>query len=203
MNILLIFIRNPVLGAVKTRLAHTVGPERALEIYEFLLDKTRQTALGTKAARWLFYTENEEQMGAWDGHYFEKKRQSEGDLGERMGAAFAEAFRQNRDARVVIIGSDCPDLTPDLLEKAFEALNSFNFVIGPVLDGGYYLLGMRRMEPSVFSGIDWSTERVFEQTVARIEALGCTYQTLPQLRDIDTEADWIEYAARQAGEKRV
>jgi uncharacterized protein len=129
-----------------------------------------------------------------DNAVFEKKLQSTGELGERMEAAFAAAFEAGAE-RALIIGSDCPDLSPAILDMAFAALHHHDFVVGPVPDGGYYLLGMRRFQADVFRGIAWSTETVRSTTLAIIQSLEKSVFLLPELRDVDTEEDWA--AARR------
>ena len=188
-NTLLIFIRNPQLGKVKTRLARTLGDVETLRIYHILLEKTRSAALGCQAERWLLYSDFVESNDVWHPDFFQKKVQHSGDLGERMEAAFQLAFEAGAE-KVVIIGSDCPELTGEILQQAFDGLDSFDFVLGPVPDGGYYLLGMKTLESSVFHNIEWSTETVLEKTLERIAAAGKSYMLLPMLLDVDTEEDW-------------
>jgi rSAM/selenodomain-associated transferase 1 len=188
-NILLIFIRNPQLGKVKTRLARTLGNEEALRIYHILLGKTRSAALGCAAKPWLFYSDFIDEKDAWDVRFFHKTIQHPGDLGERMESAFQQAFDSGAQ-KVVIMGSDCPELTGVMLDHAFELLDSADFVLGPVPDGGYYLIGMKTMEPTVFQGIEWSTETVRTHTIEKIEQARKSFALLPMLQDVDTEADW-------------
>lgn len=188
-NILLIFIRNPVLGKVKTRLARTVGEEEALRIYQILLKKTRAAAQECQVERWLFYSDNVDSQDQWPADIFQKYLQHNGDLGERMQAAFQQAFDIGAE-KVVIIGSDCPELSGQGLQQAFDQLDRADFVIGPVPDGGYYLLGMKTLEPAVFHGIEWSTETVRETTIKKINGVGKSVALLPMLSDVDTEADW-------------
>jgi rSAM/selenodomain-associated transferase 1 len=187
---LLIFIRNPQLGKVKTRLARTVGDAEALRIYRILLEKTRAAASGVRAERWLFYSDFVDDNDEWPAAEFIKKTQANGDLGERMEQAFQTAFEAGAK-KVVIIGSDCPALTGDLLQQAFDALDHADFVLGPVPDGGYYLLGMKHLEPTVFRGIAWSTETVRAHTFEKIKAAGKSCFLLPLLSDVDTEEDWL------------
>lgn len=194
-NVLLIFIRNPELGKVKTRLARSLGDAEALRIYHILLEKTRAAALGAAAERHLFYTESVTQQDDWPTAMFEKRLQSTGDLGERMAAAFQETFTEGAE-KVLIVGSDCPELSGDLLNSAFEQLDQADFVLGPVPDGGYYLLGMRAMEASVFQGIAWSTDTVRARTIDKITALGKSYALLSELTDIDEAEDWQGYLQR-------
>jgi len=195
-SVLLIFIKNPRRGYVKTRLARTVGEDAALRIYHYLLEQTRRAASAVQARRLLFYSDVIEPEDAWPETDFEKRVQSDGDLGARMEQAFREVFAEGAQ-NVGIIGSDCPALDGDMLETAFRQLEETDFVIGPTPDGGYYFLGMRAFEPSVFQGIAWSTETVLAQTLAIIQKLSKTVSLLPVLSDIDTETDWIAYKKQE------
>lgn len=191
-SVLLVFIKNPRPGYVKTRLAADVGDEKALEIYHFLLRKTRDVALQVDAERHLYYSDQIEIEDEWPSPPFVKKIQHRGDLGRRMCRAFEEAFESGAN-RVAIIGSDCPSLDGTLLSQALEQLEHTPVVLGPSTDGGYYLLAMRACYTELFEDIDWSTERVLQQTLARAKAAGLTYALLPALTDIDTLADWEKY----------
>ncbi len=188
---LLIFIKNAVAGKVKTRLANTVGETRALSIYRALLQHTRNVALGVEADRQLFYSDQVESNDEWPAEDFEKFVQQGPDLGARMHEAFQSAFKAHD--RVVIIGSDCATLTSQIVNDAFAALEQHDFVIGPALDGGYYLLGMRFFTPVLFENVTWSTDSVFTQTINKINTLGQSYTLLPELSDIDYEEDWNKY----------
>ena len=185
---LILFIKNPEKGKVKTRLASTVGDERALAIYRALLAHSRRVALGVNAKRYLYYANFIPERDEWSSRDFEKRLQPEGDLGIRMGTAFQEVLKDHKHA--ILVGSDIAQLKESILEKAFQALSEHPFVLGPARDGGYYLLGMNSFHASVFSSIDWSTDRVFDQTCDRIKALGSTPALVDELSDIDYEADW-------------
>lgn len=193
MNALLIFIKNPMIGKAKTRLAATVGDDRALQIYEALLGHTRQLALQVDAERLLFYSHFIDHDDEWSPRQFRQYLQADGDLGQRMTAGFREAFALPDTRKAIIIGSDCASLTPDIIAEAFRALDGHDFVIGPATDGGYYLLGMRDFHPEVFQNIAWSTEYVAQQTIDRITALGKSCAEVATLSDIDYEEDWARY----------
>lgn len=196
---LIIFIKNPIEGKVKTRIAATLGNEMALKIYTTLLELTMINALELNVLRHLYYSDSLELNDKWSNHDFLKATQVSGNLGHKMKVAFAEIFQQNKDLqkiKVVIIGSDCAELTPDLLSKSFNYLETHDVVLGPTYDGGYYLLGMNGYYPSLFDNINWSTETVFSETVNNTEQLQLTYALLPKLNDIDTESDWISYQKR-------
>lgn len=190
-NALLIFIKNPEKGKVKTRLAKTLGDDQALRIYLALLEHTRRIALSLEIERYVFYSSFIEKNDAWLATDFHQHLQSDGGLGKRMSIAFETAFQDHQ--KVVIIGSDCASLTTNIVEKAIKQLDSHDFVIGPAIDGGYYLLGMKMYEPSVFEKIEWSTETVLAATIQRIKSLQKNYYLLPELSDIDYQEDWEKY----------
>lgn len=197
MRTTLIFIKNPELGKAKTRLAATVGAERALSIYHQLLAHTRRVVRAVEARRLLYYSRFVDTRDEWSAAEFDKRLQAAGDLGARMQQAFAEAFAEG-GGPVLIVGSDCAELSPAIIEEAFRQLETHDIVIGPARDGGYYLLGMRTFTPEVFTDIAWSTAEVLQQTLARIPD-GYTYFLLPTLSDVDTEADWEAYGGQLGG----
>lgn len=188
---LIIFVKNPELGKVKTRIARTAGDEKALRIYLELMKHTRQIALESSVDLLLFYSQEINTKDDWSNEQFTKHLQVETDLGGRMKAAFQKAFEDHD--KVVIIGSDCASLNAEIIKNAFTALEDNSFVIGPTFDGGYYLLGMKQFEPSVFDDIQWSTDEVFPKTIERIQTLNAAYHLAPQLSDIDFEEDWEKY----------
>lgn len=188
MNVLLIFVKNPVAGKVKTRLAATLGDQKALDIYIELLKITKDVTLLVQAERHVWYSSKIDKDDIWDPDQFSKYLQMGDSLGERMLRAFENAFNDGAK-KVIIIGSDCPGITTEHIEKAYRLLNDSNVVIGPSADGGYFLLGMNRYLPELFSGIDWSTSKVLEQTKKILDQVGMSYAELEQLNDIDTAED--------------
>ena len=190
-NALIIFIKNPEKGKVKTRLAETMGAERALNIYRALLNHTRRITISLNVDRLLFYSAFIDRNDEWSESAFQKFLQKGEDLGMRMHHAFTTALADHEKA--VIIGSDCASLTTETIQKAFTQLDQHDFVIGPARDGGYYLLGMKEAHPQLFTGISWSTDSVLPTTIDRIELLGKSYYCLPELSDIDYEEDWKEH----------
>ena len=187
-NALIIFVRNPELGKVKTRLAAQVGKEKALEIYIRLLQHTKEVALQTHCEKFVFATESLKDE-TWKG--FKTEYQVEGDLGVKMLDAFDHLLKKNYE-KVVIIGSDCPGLLSNHINNAFAELNNFDVVLGPAKDGGYYLLGMKKLHSAIFSGKNWSTDTVFIDTVKSIKALNLTFYQLETLADVDEEKDLPE-----------
>ncbi len=188
---LIILVRNPELGKVKTRLAQTLGDQRALDIYLALLQHTRQIAEHTAASRLLFYSHFIDHDDNWPSESFDKFLQEQGDLGAKITAGFQKAFEHHN--QVLIIGSDCASLTAAIIEEGFEALKTHDFVLGPALDGGYYLLGMNKFTPSLFEDIPWSTDQVATLSLDKMKAIGGSYHLLPTLSDIDYAEDWEKY----------
>lgn len=190
---LLLFIKNPIPGKTKTRLAGDVGNEMALKMYHQLTNWTREQALGLTATdRHLYYSNEVTANDAWREQDFHKHLQHPGDLGERMLDGFRIAFEEGYD-KVIIIGSDCPGIDTDYLIEAFAALDDHDVVIGPALDGGYTLLGMRTFTPTLFKNIAWSTSEVLPATLARAAAAGRSVSQLKPLSDVDYLADWLGY----------
>lgn len=185
---LIIFIKNPEPGTVKTRLAKTIGNESALKVYHKLLNITRDVTKKVKCRRQLWYSTFIDQDDSWSAADYEKKLQQGNSLGARMSYSFKQAF-DNGAGRAVIIGSDCAALEPGHIEEAFLKLKDHDLVIGPSRDGGYYLLGMSGFYPKLFEEKAWSTQSVFDDTVVQAQQLGLEVATLPKLNDIDTEED--------------
>lgn len=137
-------------------------------------------------------------MRSWLGDAFAYEPQSEGDLGERMAAAISARLEEGA-ARVVLIGTDCPTVSAATVRAAFDALDSGDVVFGPAADGGYYLIGMRRLHDSLFLGIPWSSERTLRESLERVRAAGLRVALLDVMRDIDTAEDWRAYGGAGAG----
>lgn len=185
-NYLIIFCKNPVLGRCKTRLAASIGPEKALAVYHFLLDHTAQITRQVTAKRIVFYSQEILHNDAFDAQYFYKDQQEGVDLGERMANALEKSFAHGAK-KALIIGSDLYDITPELIEQAFEALETHETVIGPAKDGGYYLIGMRTLNSEVFKGKNWGTSSVLSDTLSNLNtSLTCL---LPEKNDIDQIED--------------
>ncbi len=185
-NALIIFVRNPVLGKVKTRLAATIGNKKTLMLYNQLLQHTQAITTNLPLTKFVYYADYLNEDDLWNG--FEKRLQHGNDLGERMKNAFAELFDAGFK-NICIIGSDCYELSSDILADAFEKLHIVDVVAGPVSDGGYYILGMNKPVPKFFINKEWSTDTVFADTIKDAAALNLRLHQLPMLNDIDTEAD--------------
>lgn len=182
---LIIFVRNPELGKVKTRLAAQIGDEKALNVYRKLLAHTKELAVETGTDVFVFATE------ALSDDYWNQftiAQQKGDDLGQKMQSAFEAVFNKGYE-KVVIIGSDCPELSCAHIQEAFQSLDEKDVVIGPAKDGGYYLLGMKKIHEKLFHNKAWSTAKVFEETITAINELQLSYKQLETLRDVDEEKD--------------
>lgn len=190
-NALILFVRNSEKGKVKTRLSKDLGDEKTLEVYKFLLQYTRDISLAGNCSHFVFYSSYIHVNDVFDDNLFTKFTQEGADLGERMKHAFEKVLGLGCK-KVCIIGSDCYELQTEILDEAFEKLDSNEVVIGPAKDGGYYLLGMRQVYNELFIQKDWGTSSVFDDTIQSITTLELTYAELPLLNDIDTIEDLLE-----------
>ena len=186
----IVFAKNPRLGKVKTRLAQGVGDDMALAIYRELLHHTREVVSDLNVSSYLYYDDHIADDD-WSDEIFNKRVQCQGNLGLRMKTAFAEVCIQHK--HVLIVGSDCPQLSSFHIEDAVSHLESHDVVIGPTFDGGYYLLGMKDVHEPLFDDIPWSTEEVFQITIDRARFLSLSVGLLPRLSDIDYKEDWDQY----------
>ena len=190
-NALIVFQKNAVLGKVKSRLAATIGEEKALEIYKSLLLHTySETRKLNGIDTWIFFSDFIEPESGYMAEY--KETQIGEDLGERMSNAFQKLFQKGYK-KVVIIGTDCPEIQSSDIDAAFQSLEKKEVCIGPALDGGYYLLGMRRFNESLFQNIPWSSPEVAKITLEILNFDQVSYELLKTLRDIDTEEDLIAF----------
>ncbi|GEO06770.1 hypothetical protein AAE02nite_44340 [Adhaeribacter aerolatus] len=187
-NLLIIFVKNPVIGKVKTRLAATIGPEKALAIYQQLLAHTREITYDLSCDKALYYADFLPAEDDWDSTVYTKYLQVDGDLGDRMSQAFQDGFTRQYN-RICIIGSDCFELNAAIIQQAFQKLEAHDAVIGPSADGGYYLLGLTQPQPALFLNKHWSTDTVLRDTLWDLKAKGLTVTLLPTLTDVDEEKD--------------
>ncbi|GAA4196208.1 TIGR04282 family arsenosugar biosynthesis glycosyltransferase [Pedobacter jeongneungensis] len=185
---LIIFVRHPELGKVKTRLAKSIGDEKALAVYNLLLSHTLQITIPVNCHKFIYYTDQVIAHDIWTFPGYTKRQQFGADLGERMSNSFKELFEQGFK-RVMIIGSDCYQLKTAIIEQAIDRLADNDAVIGPTFDGGYYLLGLNRYVPELFTDKSWSTDQVTHQTIATVNQLELTYSLMQKLHDVDEVAD--------------
>lgn len=197
---LIIFVKNKIEGKVKTRLAAGIGQQKAMEVYDKLLDHTHLASRCLTCEKTVYFSEFIEKEGIWADGNFALALQRGRELGERMYQAFDSQFAKGAE-RVCIIGSDTFEITPEIIRSAFEALKENDVVIGPAQDGGYYLLGMKELQPELFQHKSWSTESVLDQTISDLDRLHLRYSLLPELNDIDRKEDWLEYQRRNQAVK--
>jgi hypothetical protein len=189
-ELLMIFVKNPVAGKVKTRLAKTIGPEKAMEVYQHLIDHTRAVTESLPVDKAVFYSDEIDTTDAWTSSLFQKFDQEGSDLGKRMYNAFKLGFGKAY-RKIVVIGSDTFDITSEIISESFQLLERNNFVLGPSHDGGYYLLGMSAMHAQLFRNKKWSSENVLHDTLVDIRNMNGSYHLLPELVDVDTEEDLL------------
>jgi len=190
---LIIFTRYPEPGKTKTRLIPALGSIGAAKVqqqmaeYTVLQAQELQKAIGI-SVEMRFAGGNLQLMQDWLGLELLYQSQGEGDLGSRMARSLFDAFQKSAEY-VIIIGTDCPGLTSQILVTAFQELRTVDLVLGPAIDGGYYLIGLRRFIPELFANIDWGTSQVLQQTVAIAAKLGVSHTYLPALADVDRPED--------------
>jgi rSAM/selenodomain-associated transferase 1 len=200
---LLVFAREPELGRVKTRLAAGIGAEAALAVYRELLALTAAAVAAAQvpATVWLAeaptVADPAQPRPEWPGLPWRVQPAADS-LGARMAQAFAAAFAAGA-GRVVVIGTDCPGLSAALLRQAFDELLTHELVVGPADDGGYYLLGMNKLEADLFSNKAWSTATVLPDTLADAARLGLRVARLPTLHDVDSAQDLATWRGHPAG----
>lgn len=195
-NQLIIFARVPQSGKNKTRLIPALGPEKATEIYRLLARKTLDSAAGVRSipeslrVSIVFTGGSLDEARAAFGQPFQYASQCGDTLGDRLKFAVSAAFDSGAQ-KVVVIGTDCPELTSVDLETAFGELGGNDLVLGPALDGGYYLIGIRSYQPRLFEEVEWSTQQVYDQTLERAKSLNLKVHSLRSLSDVDYPEDLI------------
>lgn len=184
-------------GRVKTRLAKRIGARPAAVIYRSFVAAlvTRFALTGDDRVLCFAPPSQREAFIKAGGSSWRATAQTEGDLGRRMTTFFEQTFARGAE-RVVLIGSDSPDLPIEYVQQAFRTLEHDDVVLGPTEDGGYYLVGMSGLHVEIFAGIDWSTASVWQQTTERITAANLTSAHLPRWYDVDEAADLARLRAR-------
>lgn len=192
---IIVFVRYPVEGKVKTRLAATLGNKVAKELYKNFAEAVINSVKKIKNTyKYVFYSDKNEKplIKKWLGINFIYAAQSGNDLGERMKEAFRIVFSHGAK-KAVIVGTDIPDLSKEIINKGIEALENSDVVIGPCKDGGYYLLGIKKYYPQIFEDIKYSSANVLAQTLKKIKESNLTVTLINELQDIDTEGDLIKW----------
>jgi rSAM/selenodomain-associated transferase 2/rSAM/selenodomain-associated transferase 1 len=215
---IIIFTRYPEPGTTKTRMIPELGPEGAAELQRQMTEhiKAQVDELCTCqpfAVEIRYEGGNDNLMAQWLGQGVNYCRQGSGDIGLRMGRALQDAFEQGCKT-VLIIGSDIPDITPGIMQIAFDKLEQKDLVLGPAADGGYYLIGVKRntfrhWHPQIFKNVSWGTERVLPETLCIAKKLNLKFSLLDILRDVDRPEDlgvWQHASGPprlSAGSKRI
>lgn len=196
---MLFFVKYPVEGKVKTRLAAKLGEEIVIELYKsFVLDMLSTIQQLNVPFRICFYPDSaRDKVKEWLGEKYAYMSQGGSNLGDRMKNALIHTFEEGF-SRAILIGSDSPDLPATFLIEALQSLESHHAVIGPSSDGGYYLIGFSQAHflLNAFDGISWSTENVFQQTIDVLEGHSKDVHILPQWFDVDTHTDLRELIER-------
>lgn len=184
-ELVIVFVKNIKLGKVKTRLAKTIGNHAAFEVYKELVKVTELATENLDTTLRIYFSDSI--VGTkWENAY--KAIQNGKDLGERMKNAFLKGFEDGYD-RIVLIGSDLPDINASHIQKGLEALKSYEVVFGPAEDGGYYLIGMSKMNTNIFENKPWSQSHLLTETISELKHNNTTFTTLQVLNDIDTFED--------------
>ncbi|WP_020588738.1 TIGR04282 family arsenosugar biosynthesis glycosyltransferase [Desulfobacter curvatus] len=191
-NAVIIFIKSPEKGRVKTRLAKGVGDTAALALYRcFVMDVLDMVRSTPWALRVYYHPENAfGRIRSWLGDDLDFFPQKGATLGDKMENALADTFTAGYES-AVLIGSDLPDLPSHIIDTAFKSLGQCSAAIGPSQDGGYYLIGFsaKRFIPQIFHGIPWGTSQVFDLTLNKFMDYQVSHYTLPVWQDIDTQKD--------------
>jgi hypothetical protein len=185
-NLVIVFVKNILLGKVKTRLAKTIGDQAAFEVYKHLVAITEAETQKIDNCDIHIYFSDAIIETKWLGK--EKFVQSGANLGERMKNAFQHGFKLGYQS-IIGVGSDLPDLNSSIIKKGFEALKSSEFVFGPAKDGGYYIIGMNNLHHFIFENKPWSQSNLLEETISEIKSNNLEALLLEELNDVDTIED--------------
>ena len=194
----IVFLKAPETGRVKTRLSQSLNKTFVLELYKgFVADTLDILESARDNYLYVWPPGKEGTLQKWLGSQYEFFPQKGGDIGQRMANAFADTFKKGYDT-AVLIGTDIPELTTDVMSQVDMALQTTDAVIGPASDGGYYLIGFQKLAFStrVFEDIDWSTAAVLDQTCQAMNQMSIEYEFLPEMDDIDTSEDLNALMAR-------
>ncbi|WP_404309470.1 TIGR04283 family arsenosugar biosynthesis glycosyltransferase [Neorhodopirellula lusitana] len=191
----IVFSRYPEPGVTKTRMIPALGPERAALLQQALTKRTLDVVNRFGAdhpcdLEVRFAGGESARMSLMFGAGLSYRSQSEGDLGQRLVDAFATAFKEGV-TRVVVVGSDCPEIDSAILDEAINALSHADVVLGPAIDGGYYLIGLSTNQPHLFQQIDWGGVNVFRQTIEKAKQSRCKVHCLRTLSDVDYPEDLV------------
>jgi len=183
-EVLIVFVKNPELGKVKTRLAKSIGDAQALAIYLKLLNSCFELTEAIEHDVVIYYNNYVDSEDQWNSKKYKKYLQKGDSLGDKMHNAIAEQLNKGYK-KACLVGSDIYELNLTVIETAFKKLKNNDVVIGPAQDGGYYLIGMNEPNAELFDISGWSTSTVFEETITKIREQKLTYDEVETLNDID------------------
>ena len=184
-ELIIVFVKNIKLGKVKTRLAKTIGNQGAYEVYSALVKVTEEAIKDIETDKRIYFSDAIIET-KWENDY--KAVQVGENLGERMKGAFKKGFDDGYD-RIILIGSDLPDINSEHIKNGFSALQSNTVVFGPAIDGGYYLIGLSKLKEFIFDDKPWSQSNLLEVTLKELKQKEVTFTLLRSLNDIDTFED--------------
>jgi hypothetical protein len=188
-NQLIVFVKNLIPGMVKTRLAKDIGQDMAMEVYKELVSFTAEISDKVKDVdKAVYYSLYVEMWDFFNDEKYQKSIQQGNDLGQRMLNAFYDAFEEGYE-KVVLIGSDTPDISKKLIVEAYAKLDDSDVVVGPAEDGGYYLIGMKDAHKELFEGMTYSHADVYQELIEAAEDMSLKVSTIQTLFDIDTVDD--------------
>ncbi|PCJ27689.1 MAG: glycosyltransferase [Flavobacteriales bacterium] len=184
-ELLIVFVKNIKLGKVKTRLAKAIGDEGAFQVYKHLVELTEKAIEGVNTTKHVYFSDS-----IIDEKWQKTSKfvQKGADLGEKMKNSFKNGQKQGF-SKIVLIGSDLPKISPEIIQKGFDELEKNEVVFGPAEDGGYYLVGMTKAHFCIFENKVWSTDSLLEETLAELNEKKIQYSLLEMLNDIDTVED--------------
>ena len=190
-NAVIVFLKTPEKGRVKTRLLMSLSESFVLDLYRgFICDSLAILQSFPDKLIYFLPPEKENELRSWLGNEYLYFVQTGKDLGEKMSNAFKDGFKRGYD-RLVLIGTDIPEITETVLLQAFDILKTKDAVIGPATDGGYYLIGFRKeyFSEKIFHDMNWSTKDVFGETLKAMDRTGIKYDRVSELNDVDTPED--------------
>lgn len=188
-NLLIVFVKNLVAGNVKSRLALTIGYQSSLKIYEDLMTGIHDVVIDLPYDKQVAYSSGIEKDDIWEAEIFDKSRQHGRDIGERMYNAINKGFKAGYK-NVLLIGSDIINLRSEIIIDAFDQLQQSDIVVGSAKDGGYYLIGLKKPVKELFEQKDWSTNKVFIQTLKNCLDMDLSVGLVPELADLDRIEDF-------------
>lgn len=201
-NAIIVFAKNPKLGFCKTRLAKTIGDEKAMDFFVDSMREVSKSVYEMGGDCFVFFSGDLPEVDSETAKIWEKsewRKQSDGDLGEKIFEAFKSVYAMGYQ-KVQLIGTDCPELSKDVLKEGFKILTKKDVVYGPANDGGYYLVGFGPefgdKYRSLFEGFEWSTSSVLEESLKRCDEGGLEYGLLEELVDVDFYEDLEDVSSR-------